>query len=264
VTYFNDIIARVTIDGDATDHILQPGVKILEVCAGPGTYTQSMIRRVGVEQAMQYRILVSDFAEGMVDAAREAVTELIPGHPNLEFRVIDVQNVEVESASYDLVACIFGYFVPDRMKAFGEVCRVCRPGGKAIIATWKYAGYAVIFSDFLMYMGRPAPLETLPIAHSCADAEKLRDELLGLGFSKVEVQEHDKVFEVLQTDEVMDALMFGNPMFAKELAGKEPAEVKAKWFEYLLQDGLPYKVEQTPNGLVLHVQYTANVAIAIK
>jgi ubiquinone/menaquinone biosynthesis C-methylase UbiE len=45
-------------------------------------------------------------------------------HSKLSFQVVDVQDIPFSPDSFSSVACMFGYFVPDRMKAFGEICRV--------------------------------------------------------------------------------------------------------------------------------------------
>jgi ubiquinone/menaquinone biosynthesis C-methylase UbiE len=262
VTDFNDMGADLLVAED-DGSLLRAGCKLLDVCAGPGTFTISFINRVGVDKALETSILISDFATGMVEAAREAVPPLVPGHSSLDFRVIDVQNMDLPSDEYDVVGCMFGYFVPDRMKAFSEVCRVCKHGGKAIFGTWKYAGYAYILNDFITYLERPEPMTTLGVAHCCADPDVLRSELLGLGFRNVVVHERTKVFEVLQTPEAVGGL-FGNPMFKNEVAAYEEDFVKTKWMTFLEQENLPYGVKKTPDGLVLSVPYSANFAIATK
>lgn len=262
VTDFNDMGADILVaDDDGT--LLRSGCKLLDVCAGPGTFTISFIHRIGTEKARQISFLVSDFAPGMVEAAREAVPPLLPDQSNLDFRVIDVQDMDLPSDEFDLVGCMFGYFVPDRMKAFSEVCRVCRPGGKAIFGTWKCAGYAYILADFVKFLQRPEPMTSLGIAHSCADAVVLRNELLGLGFREVVVHERTKVFEVLQTPESVSGL-FSNPMFRNEVASYDEDYVKTKWMEFVAQEDFPYEVKKTDKGLVLCVTYAANFAIATK
>lgn len=261
--YFNNIIAEICVQ-----EVRPPkGCKVLDVCAGPGIFTVALINSVGVEHAMSFKLLVSDFAPGMVYQAKAAVEAAAPGHPDAEFKVIDVQNIELPANEWDIVACIFGYFVPNRVLAFSEVCRVCKSGGKAIIGTWKYAGLMYIFNDFLQFLGRETPLD-MSAVHACADADELRNELTGVGFSHVVVHERTKVFDIAQTNEVVDA-MFTNPMFAKELTAYDAGLVKEKWFEFLSQppqsEAFPHEVKRAEdNTLVLYMTYTANIAIATK
>jgi ubiquinone/menaquinone biosynthesis C-methylase UbiE len=266
VTYFNDAMTDILVSGDGEgglQSVIRPGSKLLDVCAGPGTFTISLIKKIGIEMALLMPMLVSDFAPGMIEAARQIIPAMLPTHVNLDFTVIDVQNIEIPSNEMDIVSCIFGYFVPNRRLAFSEVCRVTKVTGKAVFGTWKHTGMMVVMNDFRKYIRLPEMSTSLAAAHCCADGEALQAELIELGFRSVAVYELEKIFSLQLTNEVVDGL-FGQPAGKNDFASVEPKRLREAWFEFLLQPNCPHKVERDGELLVLQVRYIANVAIATK
>jgi len=57
------------------------------------------------------------------------------GYANVEFRLGDIEGLPVEDASVDLVIsnCVLN-LVPDKAKAFAEIVRVLRPGGRVAVS----------------------------------------------------------------------------------------------------------------------------------
>jgi SAM-dependent methyltransferase len=89
-----------------------------------------------------------DLSEDMLGKARRAAAE-----EGLDVRLDagDAERLPYEDASYDVVSSCFGViFAPDPVAAAGELGRVCRPGGRLGLTTWKpnqavdelYAPYA--------------------------------------------------------------------------------------------------------------------------
>lgn len=109
----------------------QPGQTILELTAGPGETGFLVAERVGPEG----RLISSDLNEGMVDAARRGAEAR--GLTNVEFRVIDAQDIDLPDASVDGVLSRFGLMlVPDPERVFAEIRRVLRPGGRLAYGVW--------------------------------------------------------------------------------------------------------------------------------
>jgi SAM-dependent methyltransferase len=108
-----------------------PGQTILELAAGPGDTGFLAAERLGPSGTL----LSTDVAPEMVEAARRRGAEL--GVENAEFRVLDAAAIGLPGASVDGVICRFGLMlVVDVEKAFAEIARVLRPGGRAAIAVW--------------------------------------------------------------------------------------------------------------------------------
>ena len=105
------------------------GDTVLELAAGVGD--------TGFDTAMvvgeQGRVICSDFS-AMLDAARRRGAER--GLENVDYRVIDAEQIQLETDSVDGVLCRLGYMLmADRAQALAETRRV-RPGGRLALAVW--------------------------------------------------------------------------------------------------------------------------------
>ncbi len=108
---------------------LEPGQRILEVGAGPGTLWQENLDRVppGCD------ITLTDFSAGMVEQARE---NLRGTYPHFNIRRANAEALPFEAGAYDVVLAHYMlYHVPDIPAALGEFRRVLSPGGHLFVAT---------------------------------------------------------------------------------------------------------------------------------
>jgi SAM-dependent methyltransferase len=108
---------------------VRPGDKLLELAAGPGTLGGRWSELVGPTG----RVVISDIAPGMVEAARRRNA----GLGNVEVEVLDASSIDCPDASFDVVMCRMGLmFTPDPAVAFGETRRVLAAGGRFGALTW--------------------------------------------------------------------------------------------------------------------------------
>jgi SAM-dependent methyltransferase len=79
------------------------------------------------------RVIGVDATPEMIWRARETAKKY--DYKNVEFRLGEIENLPVQSNSVDLVVsnCVLN-LVPDKVKAFREIYRVLRPGGKIAIS----------------------------------------------------------------------------------------------------------------------------------
>ncbi len=103
--------------------------RVLELGCGPAGLWKNNIERVPVG----LDIALSDFSPGMLEDARANLGE----HASrFSFAQIDAQEIPREDAAFDLVlANHMLYHVPDREKAFAEIHRVLKPGGRFYAST---------------------------------------------------------------------------------------------------------------------------------
>jgi ubiquinone/menaquinone biosynthesis C-methylase UbiE len=166
---------------------LQPGQTVLELAAGPGDtgfMAAELVRPGG-------RLISSDGAQEMVEVARERAAA--QGIDNVEFKVLELEWIDLETASVDAVLCRWGLmFAPDPGAALQEMRRVLRPGGRVALAVWDSPDrnpWATIATRALVELGHvPPPDPAAPGMFVLGDAERLRMLLQGAGFGEARVE----------------------------------------------------------------------------
>ena len=117
--------------GSVTDQMLDlasvgPGSRVLDIAAGDGDQSIQVAQRVGPEGY----ILATDISSNLLAFAAESAKEV--GLNNLETRVMDGENLELEDDSFDAVISRFGLmFLPNIDKGMSEIHRVLKPRGRA-------------------------------------------------------------------------------------------------------------------------------------
>ena len=102
---------------------LAPGLRVLDVGAGPGTITVDIAERVGPGTVTALEISDAALDLSRAEAARR-------GAANLEFAVGDVHALDFADATFDVVhAHQVLQHVGDPVQALREMRRVCKPGG---------------------------------------------------------------------------------------------------------------------------------------
>lgn len=152
----------------------------LEVGCGTGRVTKHLREAL----PPNVKLVASDISPEMLAVAREKLKDL-----DVQWKVIDAQELPFENNSIDLVVCYFGYmFVPDRPKAFREAFRVLRKGGMLLMATWEQLenneASNVFRRTVKKYFG-----DTLPASYrlpfSMCDEGEVRNLLEGAGFAGI-------------------------------------------------------------------------------
>lgn len=179
------------------------GDTVLELAAGVGDTGFEAAGIVGERG----RVITSDFAPAMLDAARRRGSEL--GLSNVEYRLIDAERIELPDDSVDGVLCRFGYMlVPDPAAAFAETRRVLRPGGRVALAVWGAPERNPFFSIVgisLVQRGHIPPPEPPPApgVFSMASPERLEGLLGAAGFAEARTEEVHGRFVVPDVEEYL-------------------------------------------------------------
>ncbi len=121
---------RGEIYGPATEKMLdladlRTGNRVLDVAAGTGDQTLMAARRVGPSGF----VLAIDISTAMLTNAAEAIRKA--GLTNVETRIMDAENLDLEVDFFDAVICRLGLQAfPNPPKAISGMRRVVKPGGK--------------------------------------------------------------------------------------------------------------------------------------
>ncbi|HVR18764.1 MAG TPA: methyltransferase domain-containing protein [Polyangiaceae bacterium] len=157
-----------------------PGSDVLDVCTGPGT--------LAMQAALNARRVVGvDFSPRMLEELRRRAE--VSGFRNIEAVEADGQALPFEDASFDGAFSMFGLiFFPDRAKGFRELHRVLRPGGRAVVSSWRPFEHVPPIKaafDFLVEL-----MPELPFGKNKAplgEPDEFRTELSDAGFTSVDV-----------------------------------------------------------------------------
>lgn len=166
----------------------QPGETILELACGPGDTGFAAAARLGAGG----KLISTDFAEGMVAAARRRSAEL--GLTNVEHRVVDGQAIDLADASVDGVLCRWGYMLmPDPARALAETWRVLRPGGRVAFSIWAEARdnpWAAVAGRVAVDLGLVEPPEPdTPGPFRLGDANRVRALVERAGFVSPQIED---------------------------------------------------------------------------
>ena len=175
------------------------GDTVLELAAGVGETGFDTAIVVGE----QGRVICSDFSPAMLDAARRRGAER--GLENVDYRVIDAEQIQLETDSVDGVLCRLGYMLmADPAQALAETRRVLRTGGRLALAVWgsmeQNPFFTVIAIALTQHGHLPPPEPPGPPVFSMASADRTTALLERAGFAGVRTEEVAVRFEVPDTD----------------------------------------------------------------
>lgn len=170
----NPLRRRVqTPDGLAIRHGIGPGMTVLEVGPGNGTYTLAAARRVGSTG----KVVAIDIEPRMIDRVQRRIQAA--GVANVEARLADVYALPFEADAIDAayMITVIGE-IPEPERAMKEIRRVLKPGG------------TVSFSE--LFIDPDYPLSSTIIRWARAAGLRLRQRF-GSFFSYTLVFEKDEM-----------------------------------------------------------------------
>ena len=122
---------------------LKPGERVIDVACGTGLVTFPAAEAIGPAG----HLLATDLSDVMV--ARVSEEAMRRGASQVSARRMDAESLECADASFDVALCALGLmYVPDPLRALGEMRRVLVDGGRAVAAVWgrrDCCGWAEIF-----------------------------------------------------------------------------------------------------------------------
>ena len=116
-------------DATAVRHGIQPGMHVLEVGPGNGTYTLASARRIGDTG----RLVTIDIEPRMIQRVENKIAAL--GITNIQPRLANVYSLPFAEAEFDLIymIAVIGE-IPEPHKALDEFHRVLKPGGTLVFS----------------------------------------------------------------------------------------------------------------------------------
>jgi SAM-dependent methyltransferase len=221
----------------------QPGHRVLELAAGPGDTGFHAAELIGPSGTL----ISSDHSEEMVEQARARAAEL--GIDNVEFRTIDAEWIDLPTADVDGVLARWVYMLlADPATALRETRRVLKPGGRLALAAWAGPAdnpWASVPQQELVKMGATSPPDPEePGMFGLRDPDKIEELLGAAGFTEIQVEPIDIVFEYPSLDDWWDYQLDVSPTLTDAVGALTPAQrddlrdaIDARLAEYVAQDG---------------------------
>lgn len=182
---------------------LQPGQTVLELAAGPGDsgfLAAELVRPGGT-------LISTDASRAMLGVASGRARDL--GVTNVEFKQIELEWIDMPTASVDAVLCRWGLmFAVDPSAALQEMRRVIRPRGHAALSVWDVPErnpWATVINRALVELGHAEPPDPeAPGMFALADGERLRGLIDNAGFLDVVVETVDLVRPAANVDDYLE------------------------------------------------------------
>jgi SAM-dependent methyltransferase len=155
---------------------LREGETVLDVACGSGN-TAIPAARAGAS------VTGVDIAQNLIEQARErAKAERL----NCRFVEGDAEALDFEDGSFETIVTMFGaMFAPRPERVASELARVCRAGGRIVMANWTPAGFAGDFFKLLAsYVAPPEMPSPVLWGDEKTVRERFRDGIADLNFQR--------------------------------------------------------------------------------
>jgi SAM-dependent methyltransferase len=156
---------------------LVPGTRLLDVACGAG--------QVAIPAARAGAIVTGvDIAPNWLDQARSRAAA---AGLAIRFDEGDAAQLPYDDAVFDLVVSLFGaMFAPCPERVAAELIRVCRPGGRMVMANWTPAGFVGQLFKVMAAHVPPPPGMPPPVlwGDEASVRERLRDGVANLRLTR--------------------------------------------------------------------------------
>jgi arsenite methyltransferase len=157
---------------------MQPGETVLDLGSGAGFDCFLAAGKVG----QTGRVIGIDMTDAMLEKARANAAKT--GLSNVEFRKGEIESLPVDDDSIDVVIsnCVLN-LVPDKDRAFREIHRVLKPGGRLAVSdmAWEIEPSSAIRQDMEALVG-------------CIGGALVLDDYVSRlkrsGFARVDIEKH--------------------------------------------------------------------------
>jgi SAM-dependent methyltransferase len=222
---------------------VRAGSDLIDVATGPGSVAATA-RRFGAN------CIGVDLSPEMIALARAS-------HPDIDFRVADVEHLPFEDGSFDALVCNFGLgHFPWPEAALAECGRTLRGGGRMAFSWWDQPDRQRVqglFREAIAEVGIAPPPE-VPAGHSnlrFCDTAEFRKLLVGAGLDDVRVEDHGTTYAIADVDTLWRGGLGSLAVTASAIVRQDAATQAA------IRASLERRAEayRTPAGLVLPIGF---------
>ncbi|NOR61050.1 MAG: methyltransferase domain-containing protein [Rhodobacteraceae bacterium] len=193
---------------------------VLELACGTGVVTRAL-----APLQASGRYVATDFNPPMLEIAKAKAHG-----EHLEFQVTDAMALPFEASRFSTVICQFGVmFFADKPKAYAEVARVLKPGGKYVFSVWDslaHNHFARTIHEGIgaLYPDDPPQFMKLPFGYF--DLRQIVAELQGAGFGRVTIEAIPLTSHAASPREVALGFGMGGPL-SNEVSARGTLSIEA-------------------------------------
>ena len=211
---------------------IEPGQRVLDVATGYGEPALTAARHVGSEG----EVVATDISAEMLAYGRERAAAA--GIENVRFVETDAASLEfpAEDPGFDAALSRWGIiFEPEPEATAARIRSFLKPGGRMAMASWgqvdRVPMFALTIGTLVERLGIPGPPPGMPGPLSRPTREAITALLEGGGFSNVQVEEIDVMFDYSSPEEFVTCLRDIAPPITA-LLKEQPQDVQERaWVE---------------------------------
>jgi len=120
-----------------------PGQHLLDVCTGTG-----VVALTAAEKLPQGKVTGIDLSSGMLQQAKNKAAE--KNLHNTEFKQMDLEQLELNQATFDIATSSFGlFFLEDMTRGLINIAGTVKPGGKVAITSFTGEAFSPMSDIFI-------------------------------------------------------------------------------------------------------------------
>lgn len=132
------------------------------------------------------RVQAIDLSENMLQQAQTKLNDA--GFDNIDFHVMDAENLEFKSNYFDVITCSYGlFFMPDMSVALKSWLRVLKPGGKIIFTSFSPSAFQPLTEIFIKNLAEYDVIPPTPRWLQLAEEDLCKQILIDNGFEAPQV-----------------------------------------------------------------------------